>query len=70
MAHLVGRWVGPLRCGPMALTAGSSPSGAAAVPQPLGVRIRGFVALTKPRIIQELLITTVPPMVVAEQGLP
>jgi protoheme IX farnesyltransferase len=54
----------------MALTAGSSPSGAAAVPQPVGLRVRGFVALTKPRIIQELLITTVPPMIVAEQGLP
>ena len=54
----------------MALTAGSPPSGAAAVPQAVGVRIRGFVALTKPRIIQELLITTVPPMVVAAQGMP
>src|SRR3954471_2623494 len=36
----------------------------------LGARIRGFVALTKPRIIELLLVTTVPTMVVAERGLP
>lgn len=54
----------------MAVSAGSPHHGAAAVPRPVGVRIRGFVALTKPRIIQELLITTVPPMVVAAQGVP
>jgi heme o synthase len=30
----------------------------------------GFVALTKPRIIELLLITTVPPMIVADRGLP
>ena len=33
-------------------------------------RIGAYVALTKPRIIELLLITTVPTMVVAEQGLP
>jgi len=33
-------------------------------------RIGGFVALTKPRIIELLLVTTVPTMVVAEGGLP
>ncbi|MFN8017528.1 MAG: heme o synthase [Acidimicrobiales bacterium] len=37
---------------------------------PLRVRLAGYVALTKPRIIELLLITTVPTMVVAEQGLP
>ena len=36
----------------------------------LSTRIRGFVALTKPRIIELLLITTVPTMIVAERGLP
>ncbi len=36
----------------------------------LGQRVRAFVALTKPRIIELLLVTTVPTMVVAEQGLP
>jgi protoheme IX farnesyltransferase len=34
------------------------------------VRLGGYVALTKPRIIELLLVTTVPVMVVAEQGLP
>ena len=32
--------------------------------------MRGYVALTKPRIIELLLVTTVPTMVVAERGLP
>lgn len=33
-------------------------------------RLKGYVALTKPRIIELLLITTVPTMVVAQRGLP
>jgi len=33
-------------------------------------RARGYVALTKPRIIELLLVTTLPTMVVAERGLP
>ncbi|MEA3018650.1 MAG: heme o synthase [Actinomycetota bacterium] len=33
-------------------------------------RVGGFVALTKPRIIELLLVTTVPTMVVAKRGLP
>ncbi|MCU0271719.1 MAG: heme o synthase [Acidimicrobiales bacterium] len=33
-------------------------------------RVAAYVALTKPRIIELLLVTTVPTMVVAEQGLP
>ncbi len=37
---------------------------------PISTRLRGYVALTKPRIIELLLITTVPTMVVAERGLP
>ncbi|HXY44534.1 MAG TPA: heme o synthase [Acidimicrobiales bacterium] len=36
----------------------------------LGVRLRGFVALTKPRIIELLLVTTLPTMIVARRGLP
>jgi protoheme IX farnesyltransferase len=40
--------------------AGSRPSG----------RIRAYVALTKPRIIELLLITTIPTMIVADRGLP
>jgi len=33
-------------------------------------RIGGFVALTKPRIIELLLVTTIPTMVVAQRGIP
>ena len=36
----------------------------------LGDLARGYLALTKPRIIELLLVTTVPAMVVAERGLP
>jgi heme o synthase len=36
----------------------------------LGRRLTGFVALTKPRIIELLLVTTLPTMVVAARGLP
>lgn len=39
-------------------------------PLPLRVRVAGYVALTKPRIIELLLITTVPTMVVAARGMP
>ncbi len=38
--------------------------------QPFGARVMAFVALTKPRIIELLLITTVPVMFLAEQGVP
>ena len=40
--------------------------------RPVGrsARVRGFVALTKPRIIELLLMTTVPTMVLAQRGLP
>lgn len=41
-----------------------------AVPVPLRTRLGGYVALTKPRIIELLLITTVPTMVLAAQGMP
>jgi protoheme IX farnesyltransferase len=36
----------------------------------LGRRVGGFVALTKPRIIELLLVTTLPTMVVAARGVP
>jgi protoheme IX farnesyltransferase len=36
----------------------------------LSTRLKGFIALTKPRIIELLLITTVPTMVVARRGFP
>ena len=36
----------------------------------LGDRLRAYLALTKPRIVELLLITTVPAMIVAERGMP
>jgi heme o synthase len=39
-------------------------------PASIGARVAAFVALTKPRIIELLLITTLPTMVVAQRGLP
>ena len=38
--------------------------------QTLGARVAAYIALTKPRIIELLLVTTVPAMVVAERGFP
>jgi heme o synthase len=38
--------------------------------RPFGARVKAFVALTKPRIIELLLITTVPVMFLADQGVP
>jgi protoheme IX farnesyltransferase len=43
---------------------------AAPVSVPLRARVGAYIALTKPRIIELLLVTTVPTMIVAEQGLP
>ncbi|MGH9054904.1 MAG: heme o synthase [Acidimicrobiales bacterium] len=36
----------------------------------LGGRVGGFIALTKPRIVELLLVTTLPTMIVAARGLP
>ncbi len=43
---------------------------AAATTRPLSQVLRGYVALTKPRIIELLLVTTIPTMVVAANGVP
>jgi protoheme IX farnesyltransferase len=51
----------------MSLTVPAMPVSAG---QPWLHRVRAFVALTKPRIIELLLVTTVPTMVVAARGLP
>ncbi|MFR9675227.1 heme o synthase [Streptomyces sp. TR06-5] len=40
------------------------------VPRSFGTRVKAFVALTKPRIIELLLITTIPVMFLAAQGVP
>ena len=39
-------------------------------PASIGTRVSAYVALTKPRIIELLLVTTIPTMVVAEDGMP
>ncbi len=50
------------------MVAGSA--GASAAEARPGDTIRAYVALTKPRIIELLLVTTVPAMVLAERGIP
>jgi protoheme IX farnesyltransferase len=55
-----------------AVTAPSIPVAGVARPvaPSAGARVRGFVALTKPRIIELLLVTTLPTMIVAARGWP
>jgi protoheme IX farnesyltransferase len=48
----------------------TSPQAVAVVPRRLLDTVGDYVALTKPRIIELLLVTTVPTMIVAERGLP
>jgi protoheme IX farnesyltransferase len=48
----------------------TSPQASAVVPRRLLDTLGDYVALTKPRIIELLLVTTVPTMIVAERGLP
>jgi protoheme IX farnesyltransferase len=51
----------------------ASPAASATGTRPLpgrGPRVRAYIALTKPRIIELLLVTTVPAMVLAERALP
>lgn len=54
------------------MSTGLSSSPSAVVASPLGVwgTIRAYVALTKPRVIELLLVTTAPVMVLAAEGLP
>ncbi|MGW0839890.1 heme o synthase [Streptomyces sp. NPDC002787] len=49
---------------------GASSTSSSRGQRPIGARVKAFVALTKPRIIELLLITTVPVMFLAEQGVP
>ncbi|WP_338898935.1 heme o synthase [Streptomyces sp. TG1A-60] len=49
---------------------GASSASSSRGQRPFGARVKAFVALTKPRIIELLLITTVPVMFLAEQGVP
>jgi protoheme IX farnesyltransferase len=48
----------------------ASPAPPASGRRPLGALVRAYVALTKPRIIELLLITTLPVMFLAARGLP
>ncbi len=45
-------------------------SDAPAVPRSFGRTLRAYVALTKPRVLELLLVTTVPVMILAQNGLP
>src|SRR5882724_8889444 len=57
----------PSRLAPMRLARNGIAHGSRRTPTTL---IGGYVALTKPRIIELLLVTTVPTMVLAERGWP
>jgi len=48
----------------------SSPMSGVAIRRPLGALLKACVVLTKPRIIELLLVTTVPSMMLAARGLP
>ena len=49
---------------------GQAMEGRVAPPTDRFSKVRGYVALTKPRIIELLLVTTLPTMVVAQRGMP
>ena len=65
MAHLLNRWTSAAGRPPLSLTL-------VPVTPKISVRagLAGYIALTKPRIIELLLVTTVPTMFVAERGVP
>jgi protoheme IX farnesyltransferase len=66
-----GTGVGSARgCGRRVARVLTSPQASAVVPRRLLDTLGDYVALTKPRIIELLLVTTVPTMIVAERGLP
>jgi len=64
----------PVDVGPQVVitTAGpeSGTAASAAVPVGLRAKIRSYVTLTKPRIVELLLVTTVPTMFLAKRGMP
>ena len=53
----------------MSVSAAADP-GARATRTSLGRRVRAYVALTKPRVLELLLVTTVPVMILAQNGMP
>jgi heme o synthase len=71
LATLVGLTVTSYYAARTARTGGQrEPETGTAVPRTTGDRIRAYVALTKPRIIELLLVTTVPAMVLATRWVP
>jgi len=52
------------------MTAGVAVTDPRRAPTTVGRRVRAYIALTKPRIVELLLITTVPAMVIAQGGWP
>ena len=62
---LLGRPAAPDTC-----AAADSPTGGVSRSASLGTYIRAYIALSKPRVIELLLITTIPVMFVAAQGVP
>ena len=54
----------------MDTTRTAEPDASAARPRSVGRTIRAYVALTKPRVLELLLVTTVPVMILAQDGLP
>jgi protoheme IX farnesyltransferase len=67
LAHYAAR----MEAEPAALRAPDTDVAASSSPGPSGVDVlRAYVALTKPRIIELLLVTTVPTMVLAARGIP
>jgi heme o synthase len=52
------------------MTAGAASAAPEARPHSLGRTIRAYVALTKPRVLELLLVTTVPVMILAQGGFP
>jgi heme o synthase len=73
LAQWLGSRVGPGRGrGRRVARVLTSPEASLSVPrrQGLAATVGDYVVLTKPRIIEQLLVTTVPTMIVAERGLP
>jgi protoheme IX farnesyltransferase len=71
MRRLVADTTGALRVEEQVeTTTGRSDPQEETTPRSMGARVAAYVALTKPRIIELLLVTTVPSMIVAERGFP
>ncbi len=56
--------------GAIDITATSHTPGPVAAPHSAGRTVRAYIALTKPRVLELLLVTTVPVMILAQNGLP